>query len=114
MTPRDKCVQDLTPLARSDVPNRVILMESAVNSFIKAAGPDTGRQIEALDALEHVVVRQQFEELILAYIERQAGDPMKKGPTNRSAGPQRRVPAVMGIVYQIRTNRRLPLSAEMR
>jgi hypothetical protein len=96
MTPLDKCIQFLAALVRLDDPRGVVLMEEAVDSFTKAAGPDSGAQIAALDVLAHTVRRQgwdtQFAGHILAYIAQQRGRPRRRvGTTEMTTLPGQRV-----------------------
>jgi hypothetical protein len=77
MTPLEKCVQSLGAIVRFDDLNGVVLMESAVDGLVEAAGSDSGAQIAALDVLADTVRCQGWATPlaghILAYIAQQRG-----------------------------------------
>jgi hypothetical protein len=75
MTPLEKCIEALAVLARADDPNRLVLMERAVDSFAKDSGADDEARYGALDDLAHTVAGQgwdrEFTTLIMEYIAKQ-------------------------------------------
>jgi hypothetical protein len=82
MSPLDQCMQSLAAGVLFDDLNGVVLMEEAINSFMRAAGPESEARIAALDLLAEAVRRRGWTTLlaghILAYITQQrdglAGD----------------------------------------
>ncbi len=75
MSPLERCIEVLVVLVRTRDPNRIVLMERAVDSFAKDSGADDGAQYGALDDLAHTVATQgwdrEFATLIMEYIAKQ-------------------------------------------
>lgn len=75
MNPLDQCMQSLAAGVLFDDLNGVVLMEEAINSFMRAAGPESEARIAALDLLTEAVRRRGWTTLlaghILAYIAQQ-------------------------------------------
>jgi hypothetical protein len=75
MTLLEKCIEVLAMLARTDDPNRIVLMERAVDDFANNSGADDAAQYGALDDLAYTVASQRWEAefatVIMEYIAKQ-------------------------------------------
>jgi hypothetical protein len=75
MTALRRCVETLAAAARVSDPNRIVLLERAIDSFTEESGADDEARYGALDDLAHTVASQEwdreFATLIMEHIAKQ-------------------------------------------